>query len=84
MNFGFGSDEGRSMDKYEVKESADMGPVLFGRATKSLAAGKMTEVLMKAEAYPYKDEGLPQDDGKASEYLFGFDPKATSYDFTDL
>lgn len=75
---GFGSNEGVSMN-YEVKESQEMGPVLFDRATKSL--NTMTEAKMRAVAYPYP---LPQDETKNSEYLFGFDPKATSYDFTGL
>lgn len=80
INIGFGSNEGKSMN-YEVKESPEVGPVLFGRATKSLSGGSMTEAKMRAVAYPYP---LPQDETKNSEFLFGFDPKASSYDFTDL
>lgn len=81
-NIGFGSSEGKSMN-YEVSETSEMGPVLFtgSRDGKSLGARKMTEALVKKEAYPYP---LPQDDGKEAEYLFGFDPVASGYDFTDL
>lgn len=81
-NVGFGSNEGKAMN-YEVSEPSEMGPVLFSdsRDGKSLSAGKMTEALVKKEAYPYP---LPQDEGKEVEYLFGFDPMASSYDFTDL
>jgi hypothetical protein len=80
-HIGFGSNEGRAASNYEVKESTDMGPVLFGRFTNTLSPGKMTEAMARKEAYPYP---LPQDEGKAAEYLFGFDPMASSYDFTEL
>lgn len=80
-NVGFGSNEGKALN-YEVSESSEIGPVLFNsRDGKSLSTGKMTEAMVKKEAYPYP---LPQNEGKEVEYLFGFDPMASSYDFTDL
>lgn len=79
-NIGFGSHEGKTVN-YEVHESPE-GPVHFNsRSEKSLSPGKMTEAVAKSEAYPYP---LPQNEANATDYLFGFDPMASSYDFTDL
>ena len=58
---------------YEVNEAPE-GLFRSGKAH-SFGTGKMTE------AYPYP---IAQDEAKAAEYLFGFDPKASSYDFTDF
>lgn len=77
-NVGFGSQEGKSTN-YEVSESPEIGP--FSREGKNLGEGKMTEAfLSRKEAYPYP---LHQNEDKA-EYLFGFDPIASSYDFTEM
>lgn len=77
-NYGFGSHEGKAMN-YEVNEA----PEGLFRSSKAhnLGSGKMTEAFSTGGAYPYP---LAQDEEKAAEYLFGFDPKASSYDFTDF
>lgn len=73
-DFGFGSQEGKLMNSYEVKEP-EADEVFGGRSAKSLATSK------SFEAYPYP----LQQDGKSNvEFLFGFGPMdhAGGYDFT--
>lgn len=74
---GFGSHEGRSLN-YEVNETPEDHGALDEHS--ALSPGHVTKALPKVEPYPYP---LTQDDTK-TEYLFGFDPMHSSYDFTDL
>lgn len=72
-NVGFGSHEGRAFS-YEVNEKPDDSAFFSSRIAKvALSPGKMTQ------AYPYPLQSEP-----TAEYLFGFDPMASSYDLTDL
>jgi hypothetical protein len=69
-NIGFGSHEGRSIT-YEVNESPEAQA--SSESLSALSPGKTTQ------AYPY-----PFQHEEKAEFLFGFDPMASSYDFTDL
>jgi hypothetical protein len=78
-NIGFGAHEGRSIT-YEVNEAPE-DHASFDEHSSLIAEKIIQAIPKKGEAYPYP---LTQGDGKSTEYLFGFDPMHSSYDFTDL
>lgn len=74
-NIGFGSQEGKLMNSYEVKEPEDSFST--GRSGKSLSGASRKAF----EAYPYP---LQQDGKLVAETLFGFGPlDHAGYDFTN-
>lgn len=78
---GFGSQEGKLLGGYEVKEPQELvhGPVLFGRNSKSFEAFPQ-ESSKSGMAYDY-----PFPSQQSAEFSFGFGPSDyTGYDFSSF